>query len=227
MRILTIILLLIWSNLSAQPNIWRSYFKKNGLCATSLILYSDSNYFFETGCEGRSNVNFGTWTSNKKIIKLTPIDTANFKSLKSISTGKDEISDSTITIKIYDLYDQPIEKLNLAFIPSPFNQDIINERSNLTVKVQDGPDVIIKCVATNKSGLVDIIVPSEGIIKLVDIKSLMHENVIIEADNLRFNEITIRLNLNKEVFKYPQIKWWTLVYDELKNQEKKLQFITK
>jgi hypothetical protein len=58
-----------------------------GLCSSTLLLYPNREYVFESGCEASSHVSFGTWAEKKDTIKLNPVNNKSYPIIKSIETN--------------------------------------------------------------------------------------------------------------------------------------------
>lgn len=69
-----------------------------GLCSSSIKLFSDGKYNYESGCEASSNVSFGTWFQKKDTIKFTPVDTKDFKVLKIIPSTRENSKYLSVTV---------------------------------------------------------------------------------------------------------------------------------
>ena len=126
MKILLFIFLLIPLLSYGQIDTWRKYNKNDGFCSESLYLYNDSTYFYETGCEERSHINFGNWIIKNNIIQLMPIDTSKFNYLIS-STQDTSICGDSIIIKVLDINDKPVKGFDIIYIPSGIDYKLIDQ----------------------------------------------------------------------------------------------------
>lgn len=57
-------------------------------CASTLKLYSNSTYAYQTGCETSPQFSFGKWTREKDLIKFTPVNPATFAVIKNVVATK-------------------------------------------------------------------------------------------------------------------------------------------
>ncbi len=79
---------------------WYLTESNGGLCNQSLLLFKDSSYCSESGCEASSHFSFGKWTQKKNTIKFIPVDPAKYKFISKVETSK--TNDKKITVFIYD-----------------------------------------------------------------------------------------------------------------------------
>lgn len=70
------------------------------LCNRSLILYKDSSYCTEHGCEASSFFSFGKWTQKQNTLKFIPADPTTFKPISKVETST--TNDSLLTVEVYD-----------------------------------------------------------------------------------------------------------------------------
>lgn len=70
-----------------QPQIYKCFCDNGGLCSSSLVLYPDSSYVYEHGCEANSHVSFGEWRKKKDSIYFTQPNPKFFRVIKSIQAS--------------------------------------------------------------------------------------------------------------------------------------------
>jgi hypothetical protein len=58
--------------------------ENNGLCSHSLLLFADSTYCSESGCEASSHFSFGKWSQKKNIITFTLANTSTFNFIQKV-----------------------------------------------------------------------------------------------------------------------------------------------
>jgi hypothetical protein len=75
---------------------------KGGLCNQSLILFSDSTYCSEAGCEASSRFSFGKWSQKKNIITFTPVNTSTFRFIEKVE--RDFTNSKNMAVILFDKY---------------------------------------------------------------------------------------------------------------------------
>jgi len=133
-----------------------------GLCSTSIKLFKDGKYNYESGCEASSNVSFGTWSQKKDTIKFTPIDTKEFKVLKIIPLT---IQDSKLlSVKVFDQTGKNItEKIVLKqYVQRKgyFNLDLDSTKTKRTDFFRDSGIIIISSLERLNNGTLGVQVDS-------------------------------------------------------------------
>jgi hypothetical protein len=69
--IILIHILFLYLDSSYSQTLTYRYFEKSGMyCSSEILLFSDSTYLYEMGCENRSNINFGTYSINQDSIYI-------------------------------------------------------------------------------------------------------------------------------------------------------------
>lgn len=145
-----------------------------GLCDQSLLLFNDSSYCTEWGCEASSYFSFGKWTQKKDIISFIPADPANYSFVTKIESEK--------TVD---------KKLTVVF----FDKDEIN----ITEKIKAGQYDQGKGfqysldLDSSKTKRTDYIRPN-SLIRLVTIQQSFNKNIEIRRDSL--NLFKIHLNIS-------------------------------
>jgi hypothetical protein len=207
---LIILFFLLSLNSIAQPKIWREYYERNGFCGYSLTLYRDHTYIYETGCEGRSHVNFGSWSKSKKNIELVPFDSTQINSNITVIEGRIDPDRTDISIQIVDAYNRPIENFSVMLIPKIIDHTFIDVKSDLTLQKEGSEDIELKLIFTDTSGFVTIPYPNEGVLKLIELVQIFKETRVFQGSDFTSNNITLKINLHNELFNYPSVKWFEL-----------------
>ena len=94
---------LIFTNLYGQrnvPYVWYLAESNGGLCNQSLLLFKDSTYCSERGCEASSHFAFGKWTQKNNLIKLIPADPTRYGLISKIERQK--TNDNKLVVVILD-----------------------------------------------------------------------------------------------------------------------------
>jgi hypothetical protein len=133
-----------------------------GLCSTSIKLFQDGKYNYESGCEASSNVSFGIWLQKKDTIKFTPIDTKEFKVLKIIpSTTQDS---KLLSVKVFDQTGKNItEKIIVKqYVQRKgyFNLDLDSSKTKRTDFFRDSGIIIISSLERLNNGTLGVQVDS-------------------------------------------------------------------
>lgn len=204
--ILFILIIFGFGTAYSQTKTIQEYEKKSGFCSQSLKLYADSTYLYETGCEGRSFVNFGKWSSPKKgIIDLYPRDTTTFIFVDKVMESITQTADSTFLIKVIDQYGQPIKNFPMVVVSDAY--DIENTisatglyiyRNKLTNEYE-----FFEPNHTDEQGIIFSAVKTSFHI----IITFPHDKIVIKYENSKYNTVSIKMALNREVFKYYDPKW--------------------
>lgn len=71
-----------------------------GLCSSSILVFRDSTYCSESGCEASSRFSFGRWKLDKDLITFTPTNPASFKLIDTIV--KEKTANKNITVMVFD-----------------------------------------------------------------------------------------------------------------------------
>jgi hypothetical protein len=79
---------------------WYLSQSNGGLCNQSILLFADSSYCSESGCESSSHFSFGKWGMRKDTILFLPADLKEYKVIARVKTTK--TSDKKITVILYD-----------------------------------------------------------------------------------------------------------------------------
>jgi hypothetical protein len=82
------------------PYDWYHSQSNGGLCNQSILLFADSTYCSESGCESSSHFSFGKWRMKKDTILFMPADLKEYKVIARVKTAK--TSDKKITVILYD-----------------------------------------------------------------------------------------------------------------------------
>jgi hypothetical protein len=79
------------------------YFEKSGLyCSEEVMLFSDSTYLYETDCENRSKINFGTYSTNNDSIILYQIKLSDLNLIGEIEFYQETDSQLNVEMKYKD-----------------------------------------------------------------------------------------------------------------------------
>jgi len=105
MKLFLFFSLCVFNFSNAEGQTWREHEwflseGNGGLCNESLVLFKDSSYCTEWGCEASSHFSFGTWTRKKNIIDFVPADSHkyNFISRVAASSG----SENRLSVSFFD-----------------------------------------------------------------------------------------------------------------------------
>ncbi|GAA4737271.1 hypothetical protein [Flavisolibacter ginsenosidimutans] len=71
----------------AQPHETYTAKQSSTACTSTLKLYTDGTYAYQTGCEASPQLSFGKWTREKDLIKFTPVNPKTFAVVKSIEAA--------------------------------------------------------------------------------------------------------------------------------------------
>ena len=58
-----------------------------GHCPATLLLYSNSVFVYQSGCESAPELSFGKWTKSKETIKLEPVSPQSYAVIKSVTAN--------------------------------------------------------------------------------------------------------------------------------------------
>lgn len=91
-----------------KDSILHTYYSKNWLCSSTLIIHEDGHFYNESGCEGRSAIAYGTWkrVSDTLFLERQNFTDSNFFIIRKV-THESIDSDSSF-ISIYDMYGENI-----------------------------------------------------------------------------------------------------------------------
>src|SRR4029079_9901986 len=111
LSVLIILLTAISQSAVGQVKRTMHFSSKNGMfCSQTLILDSTGLFFYESGCEGSSNISFGKYKldkDNKINFQFLPFDSINPINKIVLDSSANE-TDSLITLTFYDRYNQPL-----------------------------------------------------------------------------------------------------------------------
>lgn len=79
---------------------WFLLEKNNGLCNHSLLLFDDSTYCSESGCEASSRFSFGKWGQKKNIITFTPANTSIFNFIQKVE--REPANGKYVSVSLFD-----------------------------------------------------------------------------------------------------------------------------
>jgi hypothetical protein len=85
---------------SKIPYDWYLSQSNGSLCSQSILLFADSTYCSESGCEASSHFSFGKWKMKKDTILFMPVVPSEYKVISSVKTSRTD--DKRITVIIYD-----------------------------------------------------------------------------------------------------------------------------
>jgi hypothetical protein len=95
--------LLTFTNLYGQSNVdyeWYLTESNGGLCNQSLLLFKDSSYCSESGCEASSYFSFGKWKQKNNVITLIPADPAKYNFIEKVESKT--TNDNKLTVIVLD-----------------------------------------------------------------------------------------------------------------------------
>lgn len=227
------LLLLLFPFSTYGQQVWKSYYKAtDDFCNLNITLYEDSTYLYETGCEERSNVNIGNWNIDKDTILLTPIQLGKFKSL--IHVSKNEKKDTSSPITIVDKYNSPIPNFGIIIIPPRKKYKLSSIDNFFFYEFEiNKTEIIISSKTTDESGTIYLnsrekyLIQNRGfVLRLIGTELFGDENIIKFKKYIN-RAIEIKLDINKDIFKYPSSKWLFSNQKKLKYKEGKIDFIEK
>lgn len=73
--------------IAQSPKVYRCFCNNNALCSSSLVLYSDSSFVYEHGCEASSHLSFGQWRQKKDSIYFTQKDPRTIPVIKNVQSS--------------------------------------------------------------------------------------------------------------------------------------------
>lgn len=104
MKVIVIIFFLVLSSFClAQKTLIDEFGVGTNFCSNTFYLYSDSTFYFERGCEGRSNLTFGNFHYQGDSLILLPLDSNEIVLLSNFDFQSD--SSKFISITAYTLDD--------------------------------------------------------------------------------------------------------------------------
>jgi hypothetical protein len=83
---------------SQSPEIYTATI--NNSCPSTITLYSNATYIFESGCEASAQISFGKCTTKKDSIKLVPVNPKTYPVIKNVSANK--VPGDSIWVTILD-----------------------------------------------------------------------------------------------------------------------------
>jgi hypothetical protein len=90
--------------------------------------------------------------------------------------------------------------------------------------IVDKNGMITKSVSSDSSGLITFRNRKIGTLKLLDIRQIFRKDILINYNIDLENYITVKLNLQKDLFRYPSIDW--IKMDSLKIENEPFVFRT-
>jgi len=81
---------------------YSKYFAESngGLCNQTLLLFKDSTWSLEWGCEGSSHFSQGRWTQSKETLSFTPAKPASMNFIDKVE--REKTNDKKITVMVFD-----------------------------------------------------------------------------------------------------------------------------
>lgn len=125
------------------------YASGSGFCSESLFLNSDSTFFHEAGCEGRSRISVGSWRLTGDSIEFFGVGKSQLCLVANVEFSKKHNSRRTILVFI-DKTGRPVQ--HFPVLPVKQN-DKFRVTSNSRIVVDENGDEIY-CSETNASGAV-------------------------------------------------------------------------
>lgn len=151
------------------------------LCSSSLALYKDSTYYFESGCGcyGESNIATGSWAIVRDTLILTAIPSAKITPVKDII--RTNTKDSTnIHLRLLSRDGDTISE--------NFRPYLLNKQNNTSVKMSDQPFIHDDYIISKDSNI------GASTIELLDLSLALDKHVQIETKG--YNDITVILNFH-------------------------------
>lgn len=175
-KYLTIVLFVVGGvELTAQePKVYRCFCEQSGLCSSSLVLYSDSSYVFEHGCEASSHLSFGSWRQNKDSIYFTQQQREKIQVIKSVQSSV--IPSDSIWVMLLD-----------------------KDGINISEKISVGLDVKNRgsyLMSPDSSGSKLFVYKRKGYLTLRTLNKLLNQRITIPIDSANNFIITLNLSSN-------------------------------
>jgi hypothetical protein len=206
-KLTILFVILTYINLSAQTDYILRFVNNNPpFCSASIVVFSDSTYLYETGCENRSHINFGKWESTINQYKLTPINKSEFEVLDSIyvdSTLFSNNNDSLISFIFLDNAFSLIKNINVIAVED--SSFIKTEGSDNFVPSKKGK--LLKEIYCNDDGEYFISKNEKGMLFLPGLSKLLGKDVFINLTEGVNNQI-IKLNLPFDIFFFDRNPEW-------------------
>jgi hypothetical protein len=188
------------------PITTKKFYSKNGLCSQTIFLNSDFTYTSESGCEERSYVIMGRWKLKGDSVELSAYDTVKVPMICSIRGGRvPNKSNKRTTFIIKDKTGKPVE--NFLILPHGKGTKYIYTDEGITEN-PFAEEIPFNSFETDKNGRIDVDHSLFDSLAFSKLASIMRRTVAFSTKNLPA-VITIRLNLNKEVFYYPVVRYFS------------------
>ncbi|MBN9295704.1 MAG: hypothetical protein J0I41_01780 [Filimonas sp.] len=71
---------------------------KEGLCNSTIVLFSDSTYCNESGCEASSRFSFGKWRQVKNNIQFTPSNPRTYNFISKVEKNRSDVDSIKVVI---------------------------------------------------------------------------------------------------------------------------------
>lgn len=192
----------------------RYFTSNNGFCSSSIILNSDNTYCWETGCEGRSNVNLGTWKKSGKRIVFTQIDKEKVDFIEKYT--EKGIKKDSIFFKLADKLGRPISRF--LIISYPYNPQFQFKNGNqfelkdAKLKTQYESEIALNKiyenhVARNKNGYFTISCKDIELFELMNFSLISNKKLLLKNEDIKGDTVSIQLNINQEAVYYSDLKW--------------------
>lgn len=194
------------------------YGQSDGLCSWSLILFPDSTYLYEIGCEEKSSVNFGVWTKTKKEYQLQPVDPSVFDFFQIITDTEiiqalSPPSDSERVIIFIDNGGIPLQNL-WVYVEQPADSLLLDGLTDSVFVLNDFRQGFRERTQLNKGRL---ILPKryKGKLFLGTLSFLSRRVLTVNLTTDQPQELIIKVNVPPGIFNYRDVEWTELRHRKL------------
>ena len=206
-----------------ETSIWKAFNISTGNCSTNLKLYKDNSYFFETGCEQRSNINLGKWEKNGKVVRLIPEKNPDVlqiskKPYKYKNSGK---------IIVIDQNREPISGFEFIGFDTRIPIDDVTKEAEQKVNSvgELGLSEIYSAIDTYDGSTGDIKVHEGQVLFLFDLYQLTGEKILLAPEDLNGKHLTLKLEFPAAAFNYPALSWYELPSEYIRMEGDNFFFI--
>jgi hypothetical protein len=147
---------------------WYLTESNGGLCSQSLLLFKDSSYCSESGCEASSHFSFGKWTQKKNIIKFIPVDPNKYKFISKVDSSK--TNDKNLTVIIYDNQGNNItSRITVGqYVKNAgvYNMDLDSSQTKRTGLKRTNSTIVLKSLQRMSKQKIEINIDSSNVYKI-------------------------------------------------------------
>jgi len=193
--------------LLGQDNIWKAYYQENGdFCSSGMTLFKDHVYLYETGCEGRSNINIGEWTVVEGTIVCSPIEKGTINSLLAITPTRQVKKDSKLSIAFLDKQQEALTNFNAILIPPNDDYTLDLNSSYIYDLEEHKTSVLLNSKQSDLNGKIyfsgreQYLIQEKGFRLRILSTELWGESLIIGFHNFPNQHITIQVDVHRKLF---------------------------